>query len=335
MFNGNFIRQGYSDSKSLLSVPGLSGTSPAFKSKLIEVANKLGINPNYLATCISFETGGSFSPSEKNRAGSGAIGLIQFLPSTARNIGTTTEQLAQMSAEQQLDYVEKYLQPYIGRLKSLNDVYLAILNPANIGQKDDHILFSAPSKAYNQNKGFDKENKGYVTVKDVSKNINERYQAANNQLISVDAPAQQNGEKLPNYDLLIKELFATGPIETLVRKAILKKTLPSSKFSIDLNSNNVVDKIEFANILCTALRKQLNANTYICKLDDKVQVDCEVVGSSEIVKGAIYEIYKNISNESNILVEASINSKKQSTLPLITISELEINDRLFKFSMVK
>lgn len=49
---------------------------------------------------MSFETGGSFSPSERN--GIGATGLIQFLPGTPRGLGTTTDQLANMSSVDQL-----------------------------------------------------------------------------------------------------------------------------------------------------------------------------------------------------------------------------------------
>jgi hypothetical protein len=56
---------------------------------------------------MAFETGGSFSPAVPNKAGSGAVGLIQFMPSTAKGLGTSTEALKKMSAVQQLDFVKK------------------------------------------------------------------------------------------------------------------------------------------------------------------------------------------------------------------------------------
>ena len=43
----------------------------------------------------------------------GATGLIQFLPSTARGLGTTTDALAGMSSVEQLNYVEKYFDPLL------------------------------------------------------------------------------------------------------------------------------------------------------------------------------------------------------------------------------
>jgi hypothetical protein len=58
---------------------------------------------------MAFETGGTFSPSQKNAAGSSVIGLIQFMSTTAKNLGTSTSELAKMTAVEQLNYVEKYL----------------------------------------------------------------------------------------------------------------------------------------------------------------------------------------------------------------------------------
>ena len=44
-----------------------------------------------------------------NAAGSGATGLIQFMPNTAEGLGTSTGELAGMSRARQMHYVEKYL----------------------------------------------------------------------------------------------------------------------------------------------------------------------------------------------------------------------------------
>lgn len=104
--------------------------SGAFKTKVIEICEFLDLAPDYLMSCMAFETGESFSPSIKNAAGSGATGLIQFMPTTAKGLGTTTEKLAKMSAMEQLDYVKKYFAPHRYKLKKLEDVYMAILYPA-------------------------------------------------------------------------------------------------------------------------------------------------------------------------------------------------------------
>jgi len=116
---------------------------------------------------MAFETGRSFSPAVRNAAGSGAVGLIQFMPATAQALGTTTAQLAAMSAVKQLDYVERYFQPRAGKLKTLEDVYMAILWPAAIGKPEGFVLFDRADpvypKRYVQNAGLDFNKDGQIT----------------------------------------------------------------------------------------------------------------------------------------------------------------------------
>ncbi len=96
---------------------------------IAESAKRIGMSPNDLATMISFETGGTFDPAKRNLT-SGATGLIQFMPATAKGLGTSTEALAKMSFADQMKYVEKYLiQAGIGKngKTSLADAYDAVM----------------------------------------------------------------------------------------------------------------------------------------------------------------------------------------------------------------
>ena len=145
------------------SVAWGSKVSPAFKAKVIGIAQALGTSPDYLMAAMAFETGETFSPSVPNAAGSGAVGLIQFTPPIAARLGTTTADLAQMTAVQQLDYVLKYFQGYAGRLNTLDDVYMAILWPIAVGKPADTILFTSPSIWYRQNQSLDANHDGHVT----------------------------------------------------------------------------------------------------------------------------------------------------------------------------
>jgi hypothetical protein len=138
--------------------------SSVFRDKVRRIASGLGTNPNYLMASMAFETGRTFSPSKRNPASS-ATGLIQFMSSTAEGLGTSTAALAAMTAEAQLDYVEKYFSSKKGQLHNLGDVYMMILYPSAVGQPDDFVLFS-PEKsldAYNANKGLDVDGDGKVT----------------------------------------------------------------------------------------------------------------------------------------------------------------------------
>lgn len=136
--------------------------SSAFREKVRTISQKIGCDPNHLMACIAFETGESFDPGVKNQAGSGATGLIQFMPSTAEDLGTSTERLATMTAEEQLDYVSKYFSWFPG-VRTLEDVYMAILWPKAIGRPNDYVLFARPSKVYDQNRGLDRDKDGKVT----------------------------------------------------------------------------------------------------------------------------------------------------------------------------
>lgn len=160
--------RGYVESGTTQPIIGSEKLTPTFTAKATEVANRLQMNPQDLLRIISFETGGTFNPAERNRAGSGATGLIQFTEKTAKALGTTTAALAKMSPEEQLDYVEKYLTPYKGKLGNLKDAYLAVLKPAALGQGLDAPLFTREQDplAYRQNAGLDTGGKGQVTVGD-------------------------------------------------------------------------------------------------------------------------------------------------------------------------
>lgn len=144
--------------------------SPAFRDKVRLISSRLGVDPSDLMTCMAWESGRSFSPSKKNMAGSGATGLIQFMPATAQGLGTTTAALAAMTAVQQLDWVEKYFQPYKGKLHNLADLYMAILWPAGVGKPMEYVLWDAKSRptTYRQNAGLDVNKDGMITKAECS-----------------------------------------------------------------------------------------------------------------------------------------------------------------------
>lgn len=140
--------------------------SALFRSRVVAICKNLGVEPDQLMACMAFESGATFSPSQRNLAGSGATGLIQFMPETAVSLGTSTDELAEMTAEDQLFYVEKYFRPYRGRLNNLGDLYMAILFPVGIGKPDDFALFvegQKPVRRYQQNRGLDADRDGIVT----------------------------------------------------------------------------------------------------------------------------------------------------------------------------
>jgi hypothetical protein len=172
---------------SVLKVRGIERLSSFELQAFIACADALKIDPDWLACVVSFETGGSFDPAQKNhwaeadckRRGvpySGAMGLIQFMPSTAKAFGTSTAALAAMSFTEQLEYVRRYLATYAARITSLEDCYLAVFYPAAIGRLDSYVMGrrGAPGfdgRVYDQNAGFDRDKDGDVTRGEVCATI--------------------------------------------------------------------------------------------------------------------------------------------------------------------
>lgn len=138
------------DYDSIQGVKGNKNVTGDFLRGVEGIAKRMGTKPEYLLSVMSFETGGTFSPSLTNRIG--ATGLIQFLPSTAEGLGTTTANLRQLSSTEQLKYVEKYFDSpsFKGKLGSVEGLYTAVLSGRARADSND-VLFTKGTKAYDQN----------------------------------------------------------------------------------------------------------------------------------------------------------------------------------------
>lgn len=132
-------------------IPKTSGKGDAssleFFNKLKGIAGRLGVSTSDLLRIMQFETGGSMDPAEGPN-GVGAVGLIQFMPDTAKGLGTTTVALQKMTAVEQLDYVEKFyktngVRPGMG----IGELYLMTFMPAAVknNKPDGFILGIDPA----------------------------------------------------------------------------------------------------------------------------------------------------------------------------------------------
>lgn len=104
-----------------------------------------------------------------------ASGLIQFMPSTLKNLGWTKghEEFRKLSAEEQLPFVEAYFKPHVKEgLGSAARLYQVTFLPATMkdGSDPDTVICKKGGKhdfAYEPNKVFDPAKKGYITVGDL------------------------------------------------------------------------------------------------------------------------------------------------------------------------
>jgi hypothetical protein len=113
--------------------------------------------------------------------------LIQFIRPVAEELGTTTDKLAAMTRVEQMDWVLKYMKRWVGKLSSvsLEDLYMAILWPAAVGKPNDYVLFSHPSKQYQQNKGLDLNKDGNITKAEAAAKVRNQLSYIRTQLLKI------------------------------------------------------------------------------------------------------------------------------------------------------
>ncbi len=138
-------------------------TAGSFKAHQIMGRNISEIPPPSQLTKDSFWL-------NSRRNASRAVGLIQFTQIALELIGDFTSgsgfdklhevklEYAQMGEVNQLDKVKKYfasLSNYSKENNTPEDMYLLVFGPAAVGQNDDFILYTSPSRSYSQNESVD------------------------------------------------------------------------------------------------------------------------------------------------------------------------------------
>lgn len=146
--------------------------SDGFFNKATEVSKRIGCSPDALMGMMYSESG--LKPTAVNKNG-GATGLIQFMPKTARNMGTTTAAIKRMSAEQQLDYVEKYISSAKKSAGFKKDdkidagtLYALVFLPAFAKR---NVLTSRGEIYYKANAGLDRNKDGQITKQELGQRV--------------------------------------------------------------------------------------------------------------------------------------------------------------------
>ncbi len=139
-------------------------SQPEFWRELHAVAERLQTQPAWLLNVMATES--LFNPAARNPLpGQTASGLLQFIESTARRLGTTTEAIRRMSPLEQLRLVERYLEPFKGRLSALPNVYMAVFRGSIVDGGDDLVVVdsSKEPRRYALNKSLDLNNDKRIT----------------------------------------------------------------------------------------------------------------------------------------------------------------------------
>lgn len=156
------------------------GNDKQFLKRVNEVSAKIGANPADLLGLMASESG--LNPQARNR--SGATGLIQFMPGTARGLGTTTDALYGMNRVQQMDYVEKFLLKFTPKNPTPGHLYTSVFLPAFAKKPANYVVAKRggfrddwghhPASWYSQNSGLDMNKDGSITIAELGQRIKQK-----------------------------------------------------------------------------------------------------------------------------------------------------------------
>lgn len=129
-------------------VAGKGGVdSFGYNTKLTSIANKLGVKPDDIRQVFHHES--RTNPKSGVNKSKGPVGLLQFTEKTLKKeFKLTRQQVLDMSAEEQLELVDRYLSKYRGKIKNIYDLSLVTLYPLAIDKPDDFVIGSDESQAY-------------------------------------------------------------------------------------------------------------------------------------------------------------------------------------------
>ena len=192
--------------KELIFANRVKENKQEFLDKVKVISSKLQIDPDDLMCVMWLESGLDSHVVNKLavKAGiEGATGLIQFLPVTANELGTTTTKLKNMTNVEQLDYVYKYFKRWTGRIKDFTTLYMITFYQVAVNHQDDNnwIIGSEQSmerakKIRSWNPGFDISNNGYITIGDFKTAIFNRLPKPEGRLMAMKKTQTSTGTNI-------------------------------------------------------------------------------------------------------------------------------------------
>lgn len=128
----------------------------------LEVARPLNLDISDLATVVNIES--NFNEKAVNKY-TGASGIIQFMPTTAQELGYNISQVRSMDFAQQARLARTYLEKKNARGLRGVDLYLAVFYPVSVGKTS----YTYPNSVYSVNRGLDYDKNGTLTYSDIKR----------------------------------------------------------------------------------------------------------------------------------------------------------------------
>lgn len=155
----------------------------AFVNGVNALAQKWNIDASDLLGLMGSESGENINAQARNP--SGATGIIQFMPGTARAMGTSTEAIGRLTRAQQLPLVDQYFRMNnLPKGASAGQLYATVFLPAYNNRSPNFVVArrGGPNDAgkngngswYSQNAGLDVNRDGAITIADLGARVSQK-----------------------------------------------------------------------------------------------------------------------------------------------------------------
>lgn len=157
---------------------------------------------------------------------------------------------------------------------------------------------------------------------------------------SLSEPKVQN-EKDPFEGLnQITDLYSK--MSSNINKKNYFKYLPNNVITIKVASLDIVNSIEYSNILCNALDEELLSKSFVHTENNEVEVECHIPGPKNICLNAVEEVCKLVASNfaqatrkiGSVVVRTQCVADKKSLLPPIKLSLADLNHRKFLLKII-
>jgi len=360
---------------STASKPGM-GTKldDNFFVKLNAMSQRLGIDPKDMLAIMQLESNldpGAIGTNPKTGKQWPARGLTQIEAFNAASVGwqgdkaSFLREFPRLPASEQLPYIERYfknLQQKYGPIHSLTQLYIANFWPAALttdgvkrGDPSAVIVDSAKNPVeYDANKGLDLDKDGKITYGDLTKMLSGKSRALDKGQVyarfdravgaapnQFSKPESEGG--LDGFLAKIEKLL-DGFISSASNKNIATKTaLETERFAIHIQAPDFPSKLEYAAVLKTALKEELNAQSDILTDGENVEISCRVLTNSSKALDAIKQLCFAISDTfeyatrkiGGVRAQTMILTNRDPDYQELDINVAEVNHRKFMLKFCK
>ncbi len=349
----------------------MSELKPVFFEKLIQMCNRLNVNPADMLLIFTLESG-----LDSSSITSHTVGLNQFYGDSYRNyFDGSREEYAKLPPENQLDSIEKYFRNIIGNtsITSAAQLYCANLLPISLKlkgvmDKDRSTIIAEKGSGkkysdsgtltygavYHSNAGLDVNKDDKITYGDLEdmlkrKTSDPRYIAALEKLSSVgkksyessvssgDSSASEKGGYF--FGFLEMAMMAMKQFTKGLGLAALASSLEEKDYLIKIASPNLEDNLEVARILSIAYEELLNAKCKTYTDGNYVEINCKTAGDEQKYLAAIDQFSNAVLDEfsnktGNNYISLNVFANKTPSYNELDIKTAESNYRKFQLKIL-